>query len=169
MRRIILLSIAVVTALSMTAGEVIAACKPIPPADVSGHIEVAPPGGASFTLQYFEQNGCDWGGFDQLNGFDGLILDVDGMGGTKGTLTATMGTGTFLVTAEGYFLGEDCSSLGESGIAQTTDGEPYSVEIPEGAKWLAVFTSTQLPSRDVTIDLHSDGKVCKKKKKKKRR
>ena len=151
----------------MTASAVAAPCAPVPPKDVQGHIQFAFPGGQSAAVTYFQQNGCDWAGNDQMNGSDGLVLDVTGMGGTAGNMVVELGTSAFSVPVRGEFLDESCSLIPDSELFQSSDGEAYSIVFPEGAKWFAVSPETQFPSNDVSISVHSDGKVCKKKKKRK--
>jgi hypothetical protein len=173
MKRLIRTAIIVVAVMSLTAAAAAEECTPTEPKDTTAHIEFAPPGGVSVAITYFEGQGCKWNGLDQLNGFDGVVLDVEGQGGT-GSIVGTVGLGTVLVTLEGHFLDADCKQIQGSSFEYGTDANTYSLTIPETAKWLAILTSTQIPSRDVSVLVHSDGKDCdvtpppKKKKKKKK-
>lgn len=167
MKKALLMVIAAVTALGMTASSAYA-CKPIPPKDIEGHIEFVPPGGRSVAITYFQENGCDWGGREDLNGRDGVVLDVDGLGGTKGNLLGRVGLGLFIVGLKGEFLDASCEVIPGDEVYQSTDDNAYSLKIPQGATWFAITPVTQWVSSDVFVEFHSDGKVCKKKKKKKK-
>jgi hypothetical protein len=157
----------VLTSMSASAATV---CTPVAPKEWTGHIDFLHPG-ESLAVSYFEQNGCDWGGFDQLNGTDGLVFDVEGQAG-PGDVTALSGQTTLLiVVANGYFLDANCTKMTDFHLTSSA-ATPYAdlVTIPEGAKWMA-FTSTAANfGNDETIIVHSHGKDCpiKKKKKKKR-
>ena len=167
MRYLFKAAVAVFVGACLTASAAAAPCVPVPPKDVEGHIQFAFPGGQSLAATYFQQNGCDWAGNDQMNGSDGLVLDVTGMGGTAGNMVVTLGTSAFSVPVRGEFLDDSCGLIADSEIFQSSDGEAYSIVFPETAKWFVVSPETQFPSNDVTVSLHSDGKVCKKKKKRK--
>lgn len=167
MKYLVRAAVALFAGACMTASAVAAPCVAVPPKDVEGHIQVAFPGGQSFAATYFQQNGCDWAGNDQLNGSDGLVLDVTGMGGTAGNMVVSLGSSLFSVPIRGEFLDESCGLIADSEIFQSSDGEAYSIQFPTGAKWFVASPEASFPSNDVTIALHSDGKVCKKKKKRK--
>jgi hypothetical protein len=148
-------------------------CTPVAPKEWTGHVDFLHPG-QSAAVTYFEESGCDWGNFEQLNGTDGLVLDVEGQSGA-GDVLATSGPATLLiVVANGYFIDGNCAKVGGSDFHLTTSNASsptgYSITIPEGAKWMA-FTSTEANfGNDQDIVVHSHGKDCpiKKKKKKKR-
>lgn len=167
MKKGLRLAAGVIAALAMMASTAYA-CEPIEPKDIDGHIEVVAPGGSSFAVTYFQENGCDWAGSEDLNGSDGVILDAKGMGGTKGNLTGEMGTSAFVVAIKGEFLNESCEVIPGDEVYQTAGGEAFSVDIPDGAVWFAVTPVSQFPSSDVSVKLHSEGKVCKAVKKKKK-
>ena len=166
MKHLLKAAVAVIAGASMMTSAVAAPCVPVPPKDLEGHIQVALPGGQSLAAAYFLQNGCDWAGNDQLNGFDGVVLDVGGLGGTPGNMVVRLGTSAFSVPVRGEFLDESCAAIADSEVFQSSDGESYGIAFPTGAKWFVVSPETPNPSSDVTITLPSDGKVCKKKKKK---
>jgi len=168
MKHLLKAAVAVIAGGSMMASAVAAPCVPVAPKDLGGHIEVAFPGGRSLAASYFQENGCDWAGNDQLNGFDGLVLNVAGLGGTAGNMVVELGNSVFSVPVRGEFLDEACALIPDSEVFQSSDGEAYSIAFPTGAKWFVVSPESPAPSNDVTISLHSDGKVCKKKKKKRK-
>lgn len=159
----------VLTCVSASAATV---CTPVAPKEWTGHIDFLHPG-QSAAVTYFEGNGCDWGSFEQLNGTDGLVLDVEGQSG-PGDVAGVSGTATaLLVVAEGYFLDANCAKVDGSDFHLTTApaSEPtaYAITFPEGAKWMA-FTSTDANfGNDQTVVVHSHGKDCPIKKKKKKR
>jgi hypothetical protein len=166
MKHLLRAAVAVIAGASMTASAVAAPCVAVAPKDLSGKIQVALPGGQSFAATYFQENGCDWAGNDDLNGFDGLVLDVAGLGGTAGNMVVSLGTSAFSVPVRGEFLDESCAIIADSEVFQASDGEAYSIAFPATAKWFIASPETPNPSSDVSIALHSDGKVCKKKKRK---
>ena len=167
MKHLLKAAVAVIAGGAMTASAVAAPCEPVAPKDLSGRIEVAMPGGQSFAATYFQSNGCDWSGNDGLNGSDGLVLDVAGLGGTAGNMVVELGNSAFAVPVRGEFLDETCALIPDSEVFQSSDGEAYSIAFPTGAKWFVISPESPNPSNDVTISVHSDGKVCKKKKKRK--
>jgi len=161
-------AVALAAVFGLGASAVAAPCLPVEPKDVSGHIQIALPGGQSFAATYFQENGCDWAGNDQLNGSDGLVLDVEGMGGTAGNMVVDLGTSVFSVPVRGEFLDGTCAPIADSELFQSSDGEAYTIAFPPDSKWLIVSPETANPSNDVSVSVHSDGKVCKKKKKKRK-
>lgn len=178
MRNLLKVATALLALCAFSTSSIAAECTPIPPKDVEGHIEFVPVARQSIAGGYFEQNGCDWGGNDQLNGLDAVVLDITGITGPA-TATAAIEEG-FLTTFESVFLDEGCTRVGEVVRFSGTNPEvpeAYVITIPVGAKWMLVQGSTELPAGDpaasVTVKVHSDGLDCdvpeKPKKKKKRR
>lgn len=177
MKHIIRTFIAMLTLLGLAGSAIGVECIPIAPKDVTGKITLVHPG-ASAATSLFEGNGCSWNGADAVNGLDGLILDVAGMGGTTGSATATVpNNGSLqLVALTAYYLDEGCAKVAGSdfdfGVTQSDSPESENVTIPEGAKWLVIAAGGSV-TNDITVTLHSNGKDCPKvvppKKKKKKR
>lgn len=155
-----------VTAFSLMGSAVAAPCVPVAPSDIEAKMQVAWPGDQSLSSSYFLQNSCDWAGHDQLNGLDGVVLDVESIAGIPASMIAKIGNGPFAIALVGRFLDSDCAPIEGSDISQNTNGESYSVEIPADAKWMIITPTGTNPTADINITLHSDGRVCKKKKKK---
>lgn len=150
-------------------------CTPIPPKEWTGHVQVARQGGSA-ALTYFENNGCNWNGLDQLNGTDGLVFDVEGQSGT-GNASAIFGpNGTLGIAVQGYFLDASCKKINASDfhISGSVTSAPTAdlITIPVGSKWMEINGATGGFSNDINITVHSDGMDCptptptKKKKKK---
>lgn len=168
MRSLLKVSAVIVVAMSLTGSAVAAKCEPIEEGDIEGHIELAWPADQSLSASYFLENSCDWGDGEDLNGFDAVVLDVESVGGTTGSLTASA-SGVVAIGIKSQFLDADCSTVSEV-PRQSATGDAYSLEIPADAKWMLVVpASTNYVSRDVTVTLHSDGKDCSKKKKGKKK
>jgi opacity protein-like surface antigen len=171
MKHILKTAFLFVTLMSVSASAA-TVCAPVAPKEWTGHIDFLHPG-QSAAVTYFEESGCDWGGFEQLNGTDGLVLDVEGQSG-PGDILATNGAATlFIVVANGYFLDANCTKVAQSDFHLTTSNAAsptgYALTIPEGAKWM-VFSSTETNfANDQNVIVHSHGKDCPIKKKKKKR
>lgn len=154
----------------LTASASAQTCVPIPAKDSTGHVEVLHQG-ESLAVSYFEQNGCDWAGFDQLNGTDGTVIDLTGHTGTAG-VTGTVGdTALLFVVVHGHFLDESCAPAGDWHVSTASPENPLTeqVPIPAGAKWMAVTHTTANNGNDIDLAVHTDEITCVKKKKKKRR
>lgn len=115
-------------------------------------------------MAHFEGNGCDWGGFEQLNGTDGLVLDVAGHPGAA-DVVVDLGQGslTHNLTA-GRFLGVDCKTIEGSDFEAGTGNEisptVTSVVIPESARWFVLDSTTEFGVTDVTVTVRSHGTDC---------
>jgi hypothetical protein len=172
MKNLIRSAIAFGVVLCMGGGAAAVACVPTPPKDTTGHLNVLHQG-PSAAISYFEQNGCDWAGMDQLNGTDGLVLDVTGQAGTAGVTSILGDTGILGVVVQGRFLDEGCASISgaEWHISSSVASQPLTelVTIPANAKWMVVENTNANVGNDLNITVHTDGLECPKKKKKKRR
>lgn len=173
MRRFSKVAIAVMVVSAVSASATAAKCIPIEPKTVEGHIEMIPVARQSMTAGYFEQNECDWGGAEQLNGLDAIVLDVEGMTGPA-EITAIV-HGLSLTPLETIFLHSNCARIGNPvvfGPSVENAPEAYEIEIPENTKWVMVQGSTEPPagsaSQDIDVKIQSEGKECPKKKKKKK-
>ncbi len=166
MKKLLKAAAVLVTAYSLMGSAVAAPCVPVAPSDIQAKMQVAWPGDQSLSSSYFLQNSCDWGGNDQLNGLDGVVLDVEAIAGIPASMIAKIGNGPFAIPLVGRFLDSDCAPIEGSDISQNANGSSYSVAIPAGAKWMVITPTGSNPSADVNITLHSEGKVCKKKGKK---
>lgn len=151
-------------------------CVPKPPKDLTGHLNVLHPG-QSVAVEVFKNNGCSWDGLEGLNGTDGVVLDVAGMGGT-GSFTATLGqTSTVFLVVQGHFLDEGCQPIagGEFHTTTTPAANPLAqlITIPATAKWMVIDSTDANAGNDINLSVHYDGLDCptknKPKKKKKRR
>lgn len=178
MNKLIKVLVSLVISFALASSAVAEPCVPVPPKDVTGEILIFPVIRRSIAASYFEQNNCDWGGNTQLNGFDAVVLDVEGMGGPA-SVTATV-TNLSLVPMEGIFLNKACERLGEPAPISTSANAypmPTVVTIPADAKWMIAEVATDLPAGDpaseINVKVHSEGKECTAvtppKKKKKRR
>lgn len=103
----------------------------------------------------FEQGGCTWNGADAVNGRDTLIWDVAGYGGVTATITQES-TDPLFHPLEGYFLNENCERGGSWG--DTEQDTPYTVGIPEGAKWIVVFQ--EYGGVETTVTMETPGRKC---------
>lgn len=149
-------------------------CTPIPPKEWTGHLQVAHQG-ASAAISYFENNGCNWNGLDQLNGSDGVVFDVEGQSGT-GNASAIFGPNATLgIAVQGYYLDANCKKIDGSDfhISGSVTSAPTAdvITIPVGAKWMEIGGPATGFSNDINLTIHSDGFDCptvtpKKKKKK---
>lgn len=174
MRHLMKAAVGLFVAGAMTASAAAVTCVPIEPKEWSGHLQTAH-AGTSVSTSFFEENGCDWAGFDQLNGADGLIFDVEGQVGS-GNIIATLGPTSVLNAAfQGYFLDASCAKIEGSDfhVTGSLTSAPAAdlVTIPVGAKWMEVNSTLGGLANDVTVTVRSDGLDCPKppKKKKKKR
>jgi hypothetical protein len=174
MKNLLKVTAAILTALAWAASAAAAECTPLPPKDLEGSIAAMGPARVSLAASYFQQNGCNWNGNDQLNGTDAYVFDATGIEGPAVFTVTLSGTAAAF---EGIVLDEGCAKLGDTltfGSGAEGVAEPYVVTIPTGAKWIIVQGSTTVPVQvstffDVNIKLHFDGKVCEVVKKKKKR
>lgn len=171
MKHLLKIAIGLLIASSMTASSAATICTPIAPKEWTGHLQFVHPG-QSLAAAYFQQNGCDWKGSDQLNGTDGLVFDVSGQEGT-GNIAATTGASTvFLVVVQGYFLDSSCAKIPGSDwhVTSSPASAPTAdlLTIPTGAKWMVVDSTDANFGNDMDLTIHSDGKDCPKPKKKKK-
>jgi hypothetical protein len=164
------IALGVVLCLGASAGA--APCIPTPPKDTTGRLEVLHQG-QSAAAAYFQQNGCSWNGLDQLNGTDGLVLDVTGQAGPAGVTGLLGDTSVIAVVVQGYFLDGDCARVegADWHISSSTAAAPLTeiVTIPTNAKWMVVDNTSANNGNDIDIAVHSDGTECAPKKKKKKR
>jgi hypothetical protein len=174
MRHFMKIAIGLLLAASMSAASAATICTPIAPKEWKGHLQSVHQG-ASVATTFFENNGCNWQGFDQMNGTDGLVLDMEGQEGT-GNVSATTGpTASFLVVVQGYFLDANCKKIDGSDwhvtASPSTSATADLLTIPTGAKWMLLTSTDANAGNDFDVTVHSDGKDCpkviKKKKKKK--
>jgi hypothetical protein len=162
-----LIALGVVLCFGASAGA--APCVPTPPKDTTGHLELLHQG-QSAAASYFAQNGCNWNGFDQLNGTDGLVLDVTGQSGTAAVSGVLGDTSLISVVVQGYFLDESCTRVAGADwhIASSVPAATLSeiVTIPVGAKYMVVDNTTANNGNDIDVTVHTDGVECVKKPKK---
>lgn len=177
MKHLMKVSIGFVALMAVSAPSIAQACVPVPPRDLEGNIAFLPVVRVSITASYFEQNGCDWAGSEQLNGLDAVVLDAEGLSGPA-SITAIINSG-FATPMQVDFLDAGCAPLGDTnyfGSSAPVAPQAFVLTVPENTKWAVVQASAELPvgdaSRDIDIQIHSDGKDCpdvKPKKKKNRR
>lgn len=177
MKHLMRTAIALIAVAALSASAIAEECVPQPPKDLEGSIMFVEPVRPSVALTYFEDNGCDWNGNDQLNGSDAYVFDVTDMSGPA-TISGAPRAG--LASAyESVAFDENCARLGDP-FTFGSFGQEYVFEIPVGTKWLGVQGSTASPVvantvASTVIKLHSAGKECeepvkeKKKKKKKKK
>ena len=161
MRRFVI-AVAVVTSIGMVSGTA-QACTKVPPKSWAGTIDVIAPTGASLAVAAFKQNNCSWGSNAQLNGFDGLVLDVTKYGGLLAKVTLSMGTAPFRVSGGGTYLSTSCAAISSGAWTHTADGTPFTVSIPAGAKWLLVTATsdTTVVSDQLQFAMTSSGRRCR--------
>ena len=172
MRHVIrtLIALGVVLCVGAYAGA--APCVPVPPKDTNGHVEVLHQG-ESLAASYFVQNGCNWNGFDQLNGTDGAVVDVTGQAGPA-SVSGVLGQKALLsVVVQGYFLDEGCTRI-DGADWHITTSVPAAVlseivTIPANAKYMVVDNTSANNGNDIDLTIHSDGVTCVKKKPKKKK
>lgn len=146
------------------------ACTPVEPKKWEGTIAYG--GGGWFAPNVFERGGCAWNGAEAVNGSDAIVWDVADYGGVTATLTQSSADGLHH-ELQGYFLNENCERGGAWGVTQ--QGVPYTIGVPEGAKWMVVFQA--YGGVETTVTLETPGRKCEpvetpkppKKKKKPRR
>ena len=161
MKHALKLAITIVLASSVAAGAT-TPCTPIPPTEWTDHIDVLAVRSAA--VAYFEQNGCEWGGLDQLNGTDGLVMDVGGHGGPA-DLTLWLGPLALVHNlAAGYFLDAECQRVEGSDFTAITasdlDPRVNSVTIPDTARWMVLASTTSYAANDLDVTLRSHGTEC---------
>ena len=128
-------------------------CTPIEPKKWEGTITYG--GGGWLGTTTFERGGCTWNGADALNGSDTIVWDVSQHNGVTATLEHSSSDGLHH-PLEGYFLNDDCERGGNWG--STEPDTPYTVGIPEGAKWIVVFQG--YGGVDTTVTLETPGRKC---------
>jgi hypothetical protein len=142
-------------------------CVPVAPARWDSEIQA---GSSKVFGNVFLNNACSYGGADQLNGTDHLVVDISGHGGLTLGVTTT-DSGPLGKGVSGFFLNENCEKGGFWGFTQ--DKTPYAAPAPEGAKW--IYITAEYGAATVSVALESAGRTCEatpppvKKKKKKRR
>jgi hypothetical protein len=172
MRHFLKAAIGLFVVSALTASAAAATCVPVEPKEWSGHAQMIH-SGPGLATSWFENNACDWAGFEQLNGTDGLVFDVEGQVGT-GNITATLGA-TSLVNAafQGYFLDAGCKKIEGSDfhVTGSLTSAPVAdlLTIPVGAKWMEINSTLGGMSNDVTVTVRSDGIDCPKPPKKKKK
>ncbi|HEY7873809.1 MAG TPA: hypothetical protein VIG64_01680, partial [Actinomycetota bacterium] len=134
-----LIAFGVVLCVGASAGA--APCVPVPPKDTTGHVELLHQG-ESAAASYFVQNGCNWNGFDQLNGTDGLVLDVTGQAGSASVSGILGDTALLSIVVQGYFVDEGCSRI-DGADWHITTSVPAAVlaeivTIPANAKYMVI-------------------------------
>ena len=127
-------------------------CTPLQPKKWEGKLTVGAQGWAGANV--FEQ-GCAWNGADGLNGSDTIVWDVSGYGGVTASVTTDQG-GPVHKGVQGYFYNENCERGGSWGISE--EGTPYSLGIPEGAKWIVIYQ--QYGGVDTTVTMETPGRQC---------
>ncbi|HYP23400.1 MAG TPA: hypothetical protein VEV43_07495 [Actinomycetota bacterium] len=128
-------------------------CTPVEPKKWEGTITYG--GGGWLAANVFEHAGCNWNGADALNGTDGIVWDVSGYGGVTATLTQSSAGGTHH-ELQGFFLNENCERGGAWGF--TEPGVPFTIGIPEGAKWIVVYQTYGGAQTNVTLE--TPGRKC---------
>lgn len=154
--------------LVMTSAAAQDVCTPVEPKKWEGTINAGLGGWVGTTT--FGQ-GCTWNGADQLNGADTIVWDVSGYSGVTASVTQ-QSTDPLFHPLEGYFLNENCEAGGSWGPTELNT--PYTVGIPEGAKWVVIFQ--EYGGVGTTVTMETPGRKCEpvatkppKKKKKKPR
>ena len=128
-------------------------CTPIPPNKWEGTLKVGAQGWAGGTV--FQQ-GCTWNGADALNEGDVIVWDVSGFGGVTASIEASQSNPALYRGVQGYFYNENCESGGSWGM--TEPNTPYSVGIPEGAKWIVIYG--QYGGFNTTVTMETAGREC---------
>lgn len=177
MRNIIKIAGTLLTLAALTTSSVAApVCTPLPPKKLEGTIMVVPPARHSITASQFLDNGCDWAGMEQLNGFDAHVFDMTGIEGPT-TITVIAGPVGLALPYEHTTLDANCAPIGEvitTGSSGVDFPQPHKAEIPAGTKWMVSTGDTVLPvngnfATQVTVYVDFEGKVCPPVKKKKKK
>lgn len=129
-------------------------CVPIEPKKWEGTIAYG--GGGWVGATVFNESGCSWAGADSLNGSDTIVWDVAGYGGATVSITSQDSNTVGHHGLQGYFLNENCERGGSWGA--TEPGTPYTVGIPEGAKWIVIYQT--YGGVDTTVTMETPGVVC---------
>ncbi|HEX2295385.1 MAG TPA: hypothetical protein VHN37_08765 [Actinomycetota bacterium] len=141
------------SALVMASAAAQEGCVPIEPKKWEGTIAYG--GGGWVGPNAFEQGGCNWNGAEALNGSDTIVWDVDGYGGVTASITQQSADPLFH-PLQGYFLNENCERGGAWG--STEPGTPYTVGIPEGARWIVVIQ--EYGGVQTTVTMETPGRKC---------
>ena len=129
-------------------------CIPLEPKKWEGTLTYG--GGGWVGTTVFEQQGCSWGPGEPLSSADTLVWDVSGYGAMTASITSEDTNPVGHHGLSGYFLNEDCERGGTWGITQA--GTPYSVGIPDGAKWIVIVQTYGGVSTTVTME--TPERVC---------
>lgn len=129
-------------------------CVPLPPKTWEGTLTYGGGGWVGGTL--YEEQGCTWGPAEPLNGGDTLVWDVAEYAGVTASITSEEPNAAAHHGLQGFFLNENCEQGGSWGITEA--GTPYSVGIPDGAKWIVIYQEYGGVSTKVTME--SAGRVC---------
>lgn len=143
----------VLAVLVMTSAAAQDVCTPLAPKKWEGTIAYG--GGGWVGGNAFEQGGCSWNGADTLNGSDTIIWDVSEYGGATASITHESATGLHHAL-QGFFLNENCERGGNWGMTQ--QGTPYTVGIPEGAKWALIYQT--YGGVRTTVTMETPGRQC---------
>lgn len=138
-------------------------CTPVPPAEWTASLQVLHQG-VSSAVSLFETNGCKWGPMEQVNGTDGLVLDVEGHAGPA-DITLMVGDASVIhALTRGFFLDAGCRRMEGAFTARTGSDLQMTVNlltIPQGAKWLAVDgTDQSFATNDLTVTVRAHGVDC---------
>lgn len=161
---------AVLSMLVLTSAAAQDVCTPVEPKKWEGTIAYGGGGWVGGTT--FETGGCSWNGAEAVNGSDSVVWDVDGYDGVTASLTQSSADGLHH-PLQGFFLNDNCERGGSWG--PTEEGTPYTVGVPDGAKWIVVYQTYGGVQTDLTLE--TAGRKCEpvetpkppKKKKKPRR
>lgn len=129
-------------------------CTPIQPKKWEGTLTYG--GGGWIGGTVFTEGGCTWAGADSLNGSDTIVWDVSGYGGTTASITSAQDSEVTHRGLQGFFLNENCERGGSWGLTEADT--PYSIGIPDGAKWVVVYQQYGGVSTKVTME--TAGRVC---------
>lgn len=146
--------IAACLSMLLMAGAAAQDCVPIEPKKWEGTLKYG--GGGWVAGGLFTEGGCTWSGADALNESDAIVWDVGGYGGTTASITSEGGNTAVHRGLQGFFLNENCEQGGSWGITEA--GTPYSVGIPDGAKWIVIYQEYGGFSTKVTME--TAGRVC---------
>lgn len=129
-------------------------CTPIPPKTWEGTLKY--PTGGWIGVTAFEEGGCTWAGADSLNESDAIVWDVSGYGSTTASITSVQENEVTHRGLQGFFLNENCERGGSWGI--TEPDTPYSIGIPDGAKWVVIFQ--QYGGANTKVTMETAGRIC---------
>lgn len=129
-------------------------CTPLEPKKWEGTLTYG--GGGWVGTTVFELGGCSWGNAEAVDRTDTIVWDVADYNGATVSITSKEENAVHHHGLSGYFLNEDCERGGSWGATEA--GTPYTLGIPEGAKWILVYQV--YGGANTVVTMETPGRVC---------